>query len=182
PGESYQRETAKGDRERVVGLPYRRSVVAVFPDRAHYAGAIRRELAEGCWRPRRCARVGRSFMARGRHAISEILERGWKGQERVFGNLLLLEGRTAAAAERTAAGRHRRNPSGVGRPCVRVFHNTYGHAPESEHADGWCLLARGSRGHDHPRRTRRPETCRVDRGKIETLEVDQDWVSSAECA
>src|SRR5882724_10318292 len=93
------------------------------------------------------------ILARGRHPVSEILERSGEGEEGVSGRLLLLEGRTAAAAGRPTVGWDGGNPNGVGRVRVRVLHDLCGHAPESAHAEVRCLLARGSRGNDHPRRT-----------------------------
>ena len=80
-------------------------------------------------------------MARGRHPVSEILERSGEGEEGVGGRLLLLEGRTAAAAGRATVGRDGGNPNGVGRARVRVLHDSFGHGSESEHANGRCLLA-----------------------------------------
>src|SRR5207245_3509797 len=41
----------------------------------------------------------------------------------------------------------------------RVLHDSCGNAPQSERADGRCLLARRSREPEHPGRTRRSATC-----------------------
>ena len=102
---------------------------------------------------------GRS-LARGWQAVSEILERGGEGEEGAFGRLLLLEGRTAPGPERTAAGRDGRDPAGVRRSRVRVLHDAFGRARERERADGRCLLARRSRGPEHPGRKRRSSDAR----------------------
>ena len=50
--------------------------------------------------------------------------------------------------------------------------------PRVRRADGRCLLARRSRGHEHPRRRRRSETRGADRRAAEALEVDQDHLRS----
>jgi hypothetical protein len=65
----------------------------------------------------------------------------------------------------------------LGRSRGWVLHDPRGHAPESERADGRCLLARRSRGHEHPGRTRRPVTRAVDRRAAEGLEVDHERLS-----
>ena len=102
-------------------LPHRRPVVAVFPDGTHRAGAFRREPAEDFAGPRRHAGVDRPFVARGRHPVSEILERSAEGDEGVFERVLRLEGRTAAAAERAAVGRDGGNPDGVAERASGYF-------------------------------------------------------------
>src|SRR5262245_26717150 len=106
-------------------------------------------------------------------AVSEILERGDEGEEGLFGRLLLLEGRTAVGPELAAVGRDGGDPSGIGRPCLRVLYDTYRHATGSEYADGRCLLARRPRGHEYPGRIRRSETGGADGRTSEKLEVDQ---------
>jgi hypothetical protein len=70
----------------------------------------------------------------------------WKGE---------LEGRTAAGRERAAVRGHGRDPAGVGRSRIRILDDSCGHSPTRQRADGWCLLARRARGHEHPRRSRR---------------------------
>ena len=128
--------------------------------------------------PRRGAGGGRPFLARGWPPVSEILERSGEGEEGAFGRLLLLEGRTAVGPECAAVVRDGRDPDGVGRARVRVLDDSCGHAPESGRADGRCLLARRSRGHEHPRRRRRSETRGADRRTAEAVEVDQDHLRS----
>ena len=105
---------------------------------------------------------------------AQILERSGEGEERASGRLLLLEGRTAPGPERAAFGRDRGDPDGVSRSRGRVFHNSCGHAPGSERANGWRLVARRSTGHEHPGRTRRSATRGVDLGASEGLEVDHE--------
>ena len=122
--------------------------------------------------------AGRSWQEDGT-PVSQILERSGEGEEGAFRRLLLLEGRTAAGPERAAVGRDGGDPDGVRRSRVRVLHNSCGHGPESERADGRCLLARRSGGHEHPGRTRRSATRGVDRRAAEALEVDQERLRSA---
>src|ERR671918_586531 len=113
-------------------------------------------------------------MARGWPPVSEILERSGEGEEGVFGRLLLLERRAPAGSECAAVVRDGGDPDGVGRARVRVLHDSCGHAPGSERADGGCLLARRSRGHEHPGRTRRSETRAADRRAPDAMEVEHE--------
>ena len=113
--------------------------------RAQPAGAFRREPAADLARPRRRAGAERPLMAGGRQPVREILERSGEGEEGAFGHLLLLEGRTAPGPERAAAGRDRRDPAGVRRSRAGYFTTRAGNDPETERADGRCLLARRSR-------------------------------------
>ena len=116
----------------------------------------------------------RPLLAGGWQAVGEMVVRSVEGEEGAFGRLLLLEGRTASGFERTAAGRDGRNPAGVRRSRVRILHDSFGHARERERADGRCLLARRTRGHEHPGRKRRSATRGVDRRAAEALEVDHE--------
>src|SRR5262245_26455236 len=118
-------------------------------------------------------------MARGWQPVSEILERSGQGEEGAFGHLLLLERRAAAGPERAEVGGDWRDPDGIGRARVRVLDDTCGHAPECERADGRSLLARRSRGHEHPGRTRQSKTREADRRAVEPLEVEQERLRSA---
>ena len=67
-----------------------------------------------------------------------------KERKEPSGRLLLLEGRTASAPERAAAGRDGRDPNRVRRSRGRVLHNSFGRSPERQRADVRCLLARRS--------------------------------------
>ncbi|HYR88088.1 MAG TPA: TIR domain-containing protein [Terriglobia bacterium] len=89
------------------------------------------------------------------------------------------KGERAAGPERAAVGRDGGDPDGIARARLRVLHDSCGHAPESERADGRCLLACRSRGHEHHGGTRRSEARGADRRAPEALEVKQDCLRSA---
>jgi hypothetical protein len=68
------------------------------------------------------------------------------------------KGERPRGPERAADGWDGRDPDGVRGSRRRVFHDSRGHAPESDRANGRCLLARRSAGHEHPGWTRRSPT------------------------
>jgi hypothetical protein len=86
---------------------------------------------------------------------------------------------TAPRSERAAAGGDGRDPLGVRRSRGRVLHDSCGDAPESERANGWRLLASGSRGPERPGWRRRSATRGADCRASPALEVDRERMSSA---
>ena len=90
--ENHQPENPHSNRERGSRHPRRGLMVAVLPDGAHCKGAFGPESPEDFARAQRRARADGPFMAGGWKAVSTILERGGKGEGRIFRTLLLLEG------------------------------------------------------------------------------------------
>ena len=113
-----------------------------FPDGAYRPGAFRGKPAEHFAKSRRHAGVDGSFMARGRHPVSEILERSGEGEEGVGGVFYYWKGERplqpdAPQLDGTAEIRMESAERASG------YFTTHSDTdPESEHANGRCLLAR----------------------------------------
>src|SRR3989442_1732413 len=117
-------------------------------------------------------------MAREWQPVSEVLERSGEREKGVFGGLLLLEGRTAHGSERAAARGDWGDSDRVRRSRIRLLDNTSREGTKSERADFRRLLARRSRGHDHPGRERRSATRGVDRRAVKKLEIHHHHLTS----
>src|SRR5262249_11823725 len=149
--------------ERGSPRPYRRPVVAVFPDGPHRGGTFSREPSSHLAGPQRRAGGRRTWVAGERPLVVEILERSGEGEKGAWGCFLLLERGTAARSERAAVARHGGDSAGVSRSRFRILDDSYRHGPTVARENSRYLLARRGRGLGDPRWSRRREARGVDR-------------------